>query len=820
MKYIRKEETINTSLLILIIGFCLLQSCRGHDDSFADSRKRPFDSDWRFTRDSITGAENPSFNDSKWRALDLPHDWSIEDIPQQVAGQTIGPFSKESPGGKSTGHVVGGTGWYRKKFTLGETDTGKSVSIYFEGVYMESDVWVNGQHAGYHPYGYTSFSYDISKLCKPAGQENVIAIKVVNKGKNSRWYSGSGIYRHVWLTVKNPIHIDQWGVFVTTPEVSVDQATVKLSTTISNAGGKDLKVRSRILDSAGSVVGTAETSVSNSTENNSGLIQQVNVKNPRLWSTESPYLYQAEVTVLDDSKEVDVSKTIFGLRKIQISADNGLEINGNKIELRGGCVHHDNGILGSAAIDRAEERRIELLKANGFNAVRCSHNPPSEKFLEACDRLGIIVIDEAFDHWQRPKNPEDYHRFFDQWWEKDVSSMVMRDRNHPSIIFWSIGNEIEERADPPGVEIAKKLKAKVQQLDSTRPVTEAVCEFWDHPGRNWEFSAPAFAVLDVSGYNYQWQKYEADHKQFPGRIMMGTESVPQHAYENWQMVEKLPYVIGDFVWTAMDYLGESGIGHSTTDTGKMEFSEPWPWFNAYCGDIDICGGKKPQSYFRDVVWRRSPIELAVHAPIPSDAKERFSYWGWPDEQQSWTWPGNEGSNLTINVYSRSPMVRLELNGKIIGEKAITDTSKLTATFRVPYEPGILKATAIENGKSVGTVILTTRNSPTHIHLIADRTKINASRNDLSYVSIEIVDDQDRVVPNAEVPVKFSVSGEGEITAVGSANPADMSSFKGSSKKTWRGKALVILRPTGKEGKITLKAEAEGLGSAEIVVETD
>jgi beta-galactosidase len=432
----------------------------------------------------------------------------------------------------------------------------------------------------------------------------------------------------------------------------------------------------------------------------------------------------------------------------------------------------------------------------------------------------MLVIDEAFDHWQKPKNPEDYHRFFDEWWERDISSMVMRDRNHPSIILWSVGNEIQERADPPGLEITKKLKAKVQQLDSTRLVTAAMCEFWDNPGRQWDFTAPAFALLDVGGYNYQWGNYEPDHKLFPNRIMAGTESVPQHAYENWQMVEKHPYVIGDFVWTAIDYLGESGIGHSTTDTGKMEFSNPWPWFNAYCGDIDIIGNKKPQSYYRDVVWGKSPIELAVHAPLPEGAKEQVSYWGWPNEQQSWTWPGNEGKMMEVSVYSRSPVVRLELNGKFIGEKTISDSARLTAKFSLPYKPGQLKATALKDGQPVGSVLLATRNAPTHIHLIADRSKIKASRSDLSYVSIEIVDDQDRIVPNAEIPVQFSVSGDGEIAAVGSGNPADMSSFKGTSKKTWRGKCLVILRPTGKEGKIVLKAEAAGLGEGEVVVETD
>ncbi len=816
----REKHSSLFALFSTLVIVAIFSSCKSADDSSANERMRSFDADWRFILDSVNGAEAISYDDSKWRLLDVPHDWSIEDIPQQVEGKTIGPFSKESPGGKSTGHVLGGTGWYRKKFTLTIADTGKLISIYFEGIYMESDVWVNGQHVGYHPYGYTSFSYDLTKHLLPPGQPNVIAVRVVNKGKNSRWYSGSGIYRHVWLSVKNPVHIDQWGVVVTTPEAFAEEAKIKLATTILSDAGKDIKLQTRLIDSSGKEVGKAETSVSHSTAGKNIINQEFNLKNPRLWSPDAPYLYRAVTILFDGGKESDVVVTHFGVRRIEFSPYRGFELNGKQLKLKGGCVHHDNGLLGSAAIDRAEERRIELLKANGFNAIRCSHNPPSEKFLEACDRLGMMVIDESFDHWQLPKNPEDYHRFFDEWWERDITSMVMRDRNHPSIILWSIGNEIQERADPAGLEITKKLKSKVLQLDSTRMITEAICEFWDHPGRKWEFAAPAFELLDVSGYNYQWLKYEPDHEYFPKRILMGTESVPQHAFENWKMVEKHPYVVGDFVWTAMDYLGEAGIGHSTTDTGKMEFSNPWPWFNAYCGDIDLIGNKKPQSYYRDVVWRRSPIELAVHTPLPPGKKEQISYWGWPDEQQSWTWPGNEGKMLDVNVYSRSPLVRLELNGKLIGEKNITDTSGITAKFQVPYQPGILKAIAIENGKDVGSVMLSSRNAPSHIHLIADREKIKASRNDLSYVTIEIVDDQDRVVPNAEVPIRFSVSGDGEIAAVGSANPADMSSFKGSSKKTWRGRCLVILRSTGKAGKIILKVESDALGGAEIVVETD
>ena len=811
MRYYRKFFFIILILVVIQPGYIEAQK--------NIMRKRSFDAGWRFTRDSVIGAEQAGFDDSKWRVLDLPHDWSIEDIPVQVEGKTVGPFSKDSPGDAATGHTIGGTGWYRKTFSLDTDETGKLISVYFEGAYMETDVWVNGIHLGTHPYGYTSFYYNITKYCKPAGQPNAMAVRVVNKGKNSRWYSGSGIYRHVWLTVTDPTHVEQWGVYVSTPQVSTHSATVKMQIKILNERNvkADVIVRTRLLDKEDKQVMQSETKSSIGANAKVEITQNSKVNAPRLWSLESPDLYRAEVAIIVNGKVRDITSTRFGIRSTGFSAENGFTLNGKRVELKGGCVHHDNGILGAAAIDRAEERKIELLKSNGFNAIRCSHNPPSEKFLEACDSLGMLVVDESFDQWQKQKNTDDYHQFFDAWWEKDFSSMILRDRNHPSIILWSIGNEIEERADSSGLEIAKRLIAKAKELDPSRWVTEAVCEFWEHPGRPWSGTVPAFALLDVSGYNYQWGQYENDHKNFSHRIMMGTESVPQHAFQNWQLVEKHPYVIGDFVWTAMDYLGESGIGHTACDTGKDVQLKPWPWFNAYCGDIDIVGNKKPQSYFRDVIWRRSKIEMAVHVPLPKDCKEQVSYWGWPDQHQSWTWPGHEGRTMEVVVYSRSPVVRLQLNGKVIGEKMVSDSTMLTAKFEVPYVAGELKAIAVENGKEVGTVMLKTSGKAKRLSLKADRSLISVDRNDLSYVSVEVVDEKGNLVPNIDVPVKFTIGGHGELAGIGNANPADMASFKQPERNTFRGRCLVILRPKGKAGNIILEAKAGGLEPAKITV---
>lgn len=386
--------------------------------------------------------------------------------------------------------------------------------------------------------------------------------------------------------------------------------------------------------------------------------------------------------------------------------------------------------------------------------------------------------------------------------------MILRDRNHPSVILWSIGNEVFERADTSGVRIAKQLVAAVKALDKTRPVTQAVCGFWDHPGLKWTDTEPAFGSIDIGGYNYQWQEYENDHKKFPERIMMGTESFPMEAFDNWQQVEKDSWVIGDFVWTGMDYLGESGIGHVFYD--KAEFSMPWPWYNSWCGDIDITGQKKAQSYFRDVVWHTSKLEMAVHAPVPAGKKEGISMWSWPDEYQSWTWPGNEGKMMQVSIYSDCQEVRLELNGKLIGQKPVSDKTKLTAKFDVPYAAGELKATGITDGNEVAAKVFKTAGKPASIRMIADRNPITANRNDLAYVTVEIVDDAGNLVPNADVKINLSVSGDGELIASGNAAPNEMESFRNPKCKTYNGRCLAIIRPFTKAGSIKLNVTSEGL----------
>ena len=804
---------------LLALLLLMMVACQSGKPDFSQ-RQVLFDSDWRFQLGDVVGAEQLTFDDNNWRTLDLPHDWGIEDLPANPEKKQIGPFSEDSQGQAATGHVLGGTGWYRKMFTLDPSSEGKKVQVYFDGVYMESDVWINGQHLGFHPYGYTPFLYDLTPYLKPSGEKNTLAVKVNNPGKNSRWYSGSGIYRHVYLNVTNPVHIPVWGVFVTTPEVSPELAKIQAKTTVANDSRDEaeLVLTTQVFSPEGLMVGTSEEKTTVAGSGNCVVTQQIQLEKPVLWSLDSPKLYKAVSEVKLKGKTVDRQETTFGIRSLEFSAEKGFLLNGEPLLLKGGCMHHDNGPLGSATIDRAEERRVELMKQFGFNAIRTSHNPPSKQFLEACDRLGVLVIDEAFDQWQRPKNPEDYHQYFNEWHQRDLEAMLLRDRNHPSIIAWSIGNEIPERAEPSGYVIAKELVQIVKNIDSTRPVTEALCDL--NRGQKWETTEQSFSVLDIGGYNYLWQLYEPDHEKFPSRIMWGTESVPAEAYENWVMVEKHNYVLGDFVWTAMDYMGESGIGHTWLSNEKQSFLCDWPWFDAYCGDIDLCGFKKPQSHFRDVVWRISKLEVAVHVPIPEGLTEKVSYWGWPDERQSWNWLGLEGKPLIVTIYSAYSEVRLELNGEVIGTKKVSDETRLRAGFEVPYHSGELKVIGMQDGKDVESKVLKTTGVPASIRLTADLQTIRADRNDLAYITVEVVDEEGYLVPDAELPVQFEVNGAGELAAVGNGNPSDMRSFRAPECKTFRGKCLVILRPNTKEGPINLSAKSGNLKAANLKIATN
>lgn len=521
---------------------------------------------------------------------------------------------------------------------------------------METEVWVNGQKAGIHKNGYTPFWLDITSLLNPTGQSNVIAVKVENTGANSRWYSGSGIYRNVHLVLTNPVHIGVWGTKITTPEITSDKASVDIEVTARNDNETEVEaeITVTIKDNKGVIAGTSTQKIALPAKSEEIAKSQINVSNPVLWSLESPNLYEAEVVVKVADKVLDVYSQNFGIRSIEFSAEKGFLLNGKQVLLKGGCLHHDNGFLGAAAFNRAEQRKVELMKLNGYNAIRCSHNPPSEAFLKACDEMGMLVIDEFTDMWENYKNKNDYSRFFKELWESDLTAMLLRDRNHPSVIMWSIGNEIPKKSIEDGVRIGKNLVAKVKELDGTRPVTEAVPSFLLHGG--WKNSNKYFDLLEVGGYNYMESVYESDHQKYPNRIIYASESYPKEAWKYWKAVENHPYVIGDFVWTAMDYIGEVAVGNSSykkaENIEKRSFqamdgipeginpdlvfdmmakmsSPTWPAFLSWCGDLDLMGDKKPQGLYRDVLWDRSLLEVNVHEPIPEGLVEDVSLWGWP-----------------------------------------------------------------------------------------------------------------------------------------------------------------------------------------------
>lgn len=766
-----------------------------------------FDDDWKFFRGDTVNPEDPEFDDSSWRMLDLPHDWSIEDLP----GKDY-PIDSTAPGGLDAGYLVGGTGWYRKTFDLPRHIDGKRFQLQFDGIYMNADVWLNNKHLGNHPYGYTTFKYDITDDLLP-GKTNMIAVRVRNEGHNSRWYSGSGIYRHVWLNVHGPVHLDSWHTFVTSSLNSNGSAAINVNGTIFNDSGEEKKLIlvTRISDKAGKEVAESETEFA-STGNNEYEHKMI-IESPELWSVDSPSLYNAVIEIWTPGKaeKLDELSIPTGIRIVAINVNDGFKLNGKPLELKGACMHHDNGPLGAAAFDRAEERKVQLMKDAGFNAIRCSHNPPSQAFLDACDRLGMLVIDESFDMWTEPKNPQDYHLYFNEWWQKDVESMVRRDRNHPSVVMWSIGNEIPERAKPEGAALAKKQVDFIRQLDTTRMITSAVNSL--APDKD-----PYFATLDVAGYNYAYEKYVSDHKRLPDRIIMSTESFPLEAFEYWMASADNPWVIGDFVWTGYDYLGEASIGW----LGYPHNKSFYPWTHAYCGDIDICGFKRPQSYYRDALWKgNKQLSIFVKPPVPSfpinPEKAEWSKWEWQDVVGHWNWEGNEGKNLEVEVYSSCEEAELFLEGVSLGRKKTNRENEFIAKWQVPYKPGVLAAKGYNGNEEVAGYEIKTASAPESVKLTADRNEITHGGQDLCYVVVELIDKYGIRNTLCNDQVTFEIDGPGVIQAVGSSNPMGIESFTKPHRNAYQGRCLIIIRSGKEMGEIRLKATSENTGSAHITI---
>ncbi len=761
----------------------------------AAERKTSINDGWTFSLDADSTAVAVGFDDSAWRVVNLPHDWSVEQR-----------FDRNAPAGNDGAYLPTGTGWYRTGLNLPAESVGKKLQLYFEGAYMKSDVYVNGQRAGGHPYGYSSFFVDITPYIK-AG-ENTVVVKVDNSmQKNCRWYSGSGIYRNVWLLETDKVHIANYGVRIITP----DLRTAVVKTAVVNESGSDRNFEIKTVIDGQVKVSPCLLKAGESKE----VEQKFDIAGAKPWSPDSPELYTATVGWEENGRQIDELTQRFGFRTIEWSAEDGLKLNGEAILLNGGCAHHDNGIAGAAAYDRAERHRVEQLKEAGFNAVRTSHNIPSETFLDACDEIGLLVIDEPFDGWREKKNDKDYHLLFDDNWQTDLDIMLMRDFNHPSIFCWSIGNEVIERDKIEVVTTARKMAARCHEIDPTRPVTSALA-CW---GRDWTTYDPLAEAHDIVGYNYMIHESESDHRRDPSRVMIQTESYPKDAWSNYRKVKDHSYIIGDFVWTALDYLGESGIGrwYYDGDVPGEHYHRPlYPWHAAYCGDIDLTGLRKPISHYRDMLWNEDSehLYIAVREPDGYKGKINTTLWGtWPTFE-SWNWPGHEGKEIEVEVYSHYPSVRLYLDDDFIGEK---NTEELKATFKLPYRAGTLRAEGMENGRVAEQRILKTAGEVAAIRLTPDRKELAANSGDLSYIVIELVDKDGNVVPTADNQLRVSVTGNATLLALGNADIKDEDPYFDNNHKAWKGRALAILRSSGQRGKATVKATSPGLAGKTVTI---
>ena len=731
------------------------------------TKKQLFDFGWQFTHDGTT------------QTVDLPHDWDIFEGPNAGKGAT----------GTGGGWFEAGKGEYRKTF---KTPDDEIVKLHFEGVYQKAEVYVNGQKAGQHHYGYTPFTVDMTPYLYKDKRENEVIVKVDNSEQpNCRWYSGSGIYRHVWLETMPALHIAENGVFVTTPEVSADQARVQVDVTVQNESQADRN--------ATVVVGSAQLMVAVKAGESKSVSTTFFVKDPRLWSPETPTLYETKVELKEAGNIIDNATAKYGIRTFSFDAENGFVLNGKKVLINGACVHHDDGVLGARAFDDAEIRKVRQMKEAGFNLIRTSHNPTTRAFLDACDSLGMLVIDEAFDGWRTQKNPYDYSTVIDSCFRQDIHAMVLRDRNHPSIISWSIGNEVIERKDIRVVYTARQMKQAIHELDTTRPVTEALCA-WDS---DWEIYDPHAEVLDVAGYNYMIFKHASDHERDPKRIIWQTESYPRDAFSNWAVTHDFPYVVGDIVWTGLDYLGESAIGryyYEGERPGEHWFDGGFPeWHGAYCGDVDITGWRKPISHYREMLWHKdTPLYMAVKEPDGYHGEIKTTMWSvWPT-WESWTWPGWEGKPVEVEVYTRQPEVKLYLDDQLIGTKQVSRDTEFKAVFSVPYKAGTLRSEA--GGESV---TLKTADEPARLRLTPDHTVMTADGQSLTFVTVEVLDKQGALVPEAAIPCEASVKGAGTLLAFASADLKDTEPYTSPRVKTWKGRALLVVRSMQKGGSVSV-----------------
>jgi beta-galactosidase len=808
-----KMKTMIKKISFGIFLFLLLSQCVAKHENGRSIVS--FGKDWKFQLGDVRGAEAVGFADATWRKLNVPHDWSIE-----------GEFSEKNPATPGGGALPGGIGWYRKSFKVSEEDLKGSVFIDFDGVYQNSEVWINGHSLGKRFYGYSSFRYELTPYLIAGDKDNVIAVRVDNSTQpNSRWYSGSGIYRNVWLVTTGKTHVEHWGTFVTTPEITDAKAKVKVISQIKNnlKSGQKLLVKTAIIDPSGNEIAQGKMDTNGVKDTVFSSTFDFEVKNPVLWSLDAPKMYSVVSQIFVDGDLVDNYTTPFGIRSFKFDVDKGFFLNGKNIKINGVCDHHDLGCLGSAINKRAIERQMEILKGMGCNAIRTSHNPPAPELLDLADNMGFLILDEAFDMWKRAKNKFDYSTVWDQMHKKDLQDLILRDRNHPSVIMWSIGNEIPEQGDSTGTVIAKELAGYVRELDTTRPVTSAC----NNPGpANFIIRSGA---LDLVGVNYHQKDFENFPKNFPGQKFIGTETVSAlmtrgvydmpsdsirrwptrwdipfttgnkdftcSSYDNvsapwgstheetWKIIKKYNFLSGQFIWTGFDYLGE-----------PTPYS--WPARSSYFGIIDLAGFPKDVYYMYQSEWTKKDV---LHI---------FPHWNW-----------KEGQTIDIWAYSNADEVELFLNNKSLGVKK-KQGDDLHLMWKVPFAPGTLKAVSRTAGKEVLVKEVKTADVPAKLVVTADRSAIKADGNDLSYLTVDVVDANGTIVPGADNLVKFKIEGSGTIIGVDNGDPVSHDSFKVPQRKAFHGKCLVVVQSGEKAGIIKLTANAEGLPVVTVEIKTN
>ena len=780
--------------------------------------------------------------------VNLPHDFVIET-----------DVRADSKNGPNTGYYNGGTYTYTKKLTIPEDWEGQQVKLSFDGVMGSTKVVVNGHVAGIHHYGYTPFHLNIAPYLY-YGEENRISVTVSNDNEqNSRWYSGGGIYRDVALLVAPSVHIAPKGLYVHTDHFVGEDAFVVVETTVENHTSADRCAWVELAvteDGSADTVSHGKIKVFLPAGKSAVARTQLCIENAKRWDIDSPNLYRIHAVSADGEAIIDEADTTFGVRTISVDAKHGFCLNGRPLKLKGGCLHHDNGILGAASFYDAEYRRVKLHKDNGYNALRMAHNPASAALLEACDRLGLLVMEEAFDVWRMQKNYYDFSQHFDTEWEQELTSFILRDRNHPSIIMWSIGNELPEQGGVSrGYETSAMLAQAVRELDTTRPVCGALCsffsglddqdtaKFWQSLmqeaaanggalnnldgkyGREiWNDRTEAFcAPWDVVGYNYLDYHYEEAGKLFPNRVICCTESKPGQMESYWHDVERLPYLIGDFVWTSMDYIGEAGIGktlyvepaQAANAARGMHYAE-YPWRTAGCGDFDLCGFERPQLSYRRILWGSKETNIICHDPRNNGKLELLGRYGWPESANSWTWPVAPGTPVKIEVFSSAPEVELLINEKSLGKVA---TSHHKAQFQVSYEPGELTAISFNDEQEISRNSIHSAGAAAGLKITADKTVLHADGQSLCFAAVELVDVEGNPVPYAEVEISATVEGAATLLSLGSARPKTEENYTKGIATTYHGKLLAVVRAGAEAGTATLRISS-ALGNAELEIQIE